>query len=155
MFQGMAGMHRQVFDVGALQDGLLHVAMSSLNADHEVDKLRNGQLRTAVGLASRGFPANASGALWEQLPIGEQYEIRDPETGEWALRNVLAHLPPATPPMLQGMASFAPVTHRGIFWQSNNALYGVAGRLARRSRRRPTRRSAPGGYRRSSSSART
>jgi len=128
----LKGVHKQVFDVGPVQDGLLHVVMNWLNAHNEVYGLRDDQLSAVVGLASRGFPANASDALWQQFPIGEQYEIRDPATGEWARRNVLAHVPPDAPPMLRGMSVPALVDRGVIFWQCNNALHGVAGRLARR-----------------------
>lgn len=130
--EDLKGKHRQVFDVGRVQDGLLHVVMNWLNAHNEVYGLRDDQLNAVVGLASRGFPANASDALWEQFPIGEQYEIKDPETGEWARRNVLAHVPSDAPPMLQGMTVSALVKRGVIFWQCNNALRGVAGQLASR-----------------------
>lgn len=124
------GVHKQVFDVGPVQDGLLRVVMNWLNAHNEVYRLRDDQLTAVVGLASRGFPANASDALWAKYPIGENWEIRDPDTGAWATRNVLLRAPASASPREQGMTVSALVDRGVIFWQCNNALHGVAARLA-------------------------
>lgn len=122
------GVHRQVFDVGPVQDGLLRVVKNWLNAHHEVYRLRDDQLTAVVGLASRGFPANAGDALWERYPIGEQWQIVDPATGKTATRNVFVHVPPEVPVYAESVPE---LVRRGvIFWQCNNALRGVSARMA-------------------------
>ncbi len=127
----LKGEHRQIFDVGPVHEGLLHVPMNWLNAHNEVYGLRDDQLNAVVGLASRGFPANASDALWEKFGIGERYEIRDPEIGEWATRNIMVHVPADAPAMVRGMSVPALVDRGVIFWQCDNSLRGIAERAAR------------------------
>lgn len=124
----LGGVHRQVFDIGPVQFGLLHVVKNWLNGFNEVYGLRDDQLTAVVGLASRGFPANASDVLWERYPIGEQWEITDPATGKPARRSVFANVPADSPAFGESVPELA---RRGvIFWQCNNALHGVAARLA-------------------------
>lgn len=121
------GVHRQVFDVGPVQFGLLHVVKNWLNAHNEVYRLRDDQLTAVVGLASRGFPANAADALWERYPIGEQWEIDDPATGKRATRNTFVHIEPSSREYDERVPE---LVRRGVlFWQCNNALHGVAARL--------------------------
>lgn len=123
----LAGVHKQVFDIGPVQQGLLHVVTNWLNAHNEVSKLRDDQLTAVVGLASRGFPANAGDVLWEKYPIGAQWEIDDPATGRPATRNVFVHIPPEARDYQDRVPE---LVRRGvIFWQCNNALRGVAARL--------------------------
>ncbi|MEZ4586297.1 MAG: hypothetical protein R2909_07850 [Gemmatimonadales bacterium] len=125
----LTGIHRQVFDVGPVQHGLLHVAKNWLNAHNEVFGLRDDQLSAVVGLAARGFPANAGDPLWERYPIGEQYGIVDPATREPARRSPFVHAEPGSDDFEESVPE---LVRRGvIFWQCNNALHGVAERLAR------------------------
>jgi hypothetical protein len=133
----LKGVHKQVFDVGPVQDGLLHVVMNWLNAHNEVYGLRDNQLNAVVGLASRGFPANANDALWAKYHIGEYNKITDPETGEWAMRNVMVHVPADAPPMVRGMTVPALVARGVIFWQCDNALHGIAAAIADATRQAP------------------
>lgn len=123
----LTGEHRQVFDIGLVQDGQLHVVKNWLNAHNEVYKLGDNQLSAVVGLASKGFPANANDALYERYPIGESYKITDPETGTWARRNLFVHSPKGWPAE-QGVPAL--VARGVVFWMCNNALHGVAQRLA-------------------------
>lgn len=135
--EDLKGKHRQVFDVGPVQDGLLHVVMNWLNAHNEVYSLRDNQLTAVVGLASRGFSANASDALWAKYGIGEHNKIKDPETGEWATRNVMVHVPADAPPMVKGMTVPALVSRGVVFWQCNNALRGIAAGIAGATNQQP------------------
>jgi hypothetical protein len=124
----LRGEHRQVFDTGGVADGQLRVVRNWLNGHNEVFKLRDNQLVAVVGLASRGFPANASDALWEKYPIGERWQVRDPATNSWATHNVFANATPGTPAHANSVPAL--VARGVIFWQCNNALRGIAGDIA-------------------------
>ncbi len=124
----LRGEHRQVFDIGGVADGQLRVVKNWLNGHNEVFKLRDNQLVAVVGLASRGFPANAADVLWERYPIGERWQVRDPETGTWARRNVFTNVAQGTPAYTNSVPSL--VSRGVIFWQCNNALLGIARDLA-------------------------
>ena len=84
----LRGEHKQVFDVGSVAEGQLRVVKNWLNAHNEVFKLRDNQVVAVVGLASKGYPANAADAMWEKYPIGERWQVRDPATNTWAKRNI-------------------------------------------------------------------
>ncbi len=122
------GVHKQVFDLGKLDTGLLHVVRNWLNGHNEVYGLADDRLTAIVGLASKGFPANANDALWQKYPIGEQYQIKDPSTGEWARRNVMVHVP--DDPALRSYSIPTMVDRGVIFWMCNNALHGVSQKIA-------------------------
>jgi len=133
----LKGVHKQVFDIGPVHEGLLHVVMNWMNAHNEVYGLKDNQLTAVVGLASRGFSANANDAMWAKYGIGEHNQIRDPDTGEWATRNIMVHLPADTPPMIKGMSVPALVDRGVIFWQCNNALHGIAAGIANATNQAP------------------
>lgn len=124
----LTGTHRQVFDVGST-DIALRVVANYLDAFRDHFKLEHPEVNAVVGIAGHAFPINASDALWVKYGLGEKWEIRDPDTGTWAVRNVFAVSPPPrgfrpsdTVPALQARGA--------IFWQCNNALAGIAQRFA-------------------------
>lgn len=133
----LKGEHKQVFDTGPVHEGLLHVVMNWLNAHNEVYGLRDNQLSAVVGLASRGYSANANDAMWAKYGIGEHNKIKDPMTGEWATHNVMLSVPDDAPPMVKGMTVSALVARGVIFWQCNNALHGVAASIAGQTNQSP------------------
>jgi hypothetical protein len=124
----LRGEHKQVFDIGSVAEGQLRVVKNWLNAHNEVFKLRDNQVAAVVGLASKGFPANAGDAMWEKYPIGERWQVRDPATNAWARRNVLASAAQGTPAYANSVPSL--VSRGVIFWQCNNALRGISADLA-------------------------
>jgi hypothetical protein len=124
----LRGEHKQVFDIGSVAEGQLRVVKNWLNAHNEVFKLRDNQVAAVVGLASKGFPANAGDAMWEKYPIGERWQVRDPATNTWARRNVFTAAAPATPAYANSVPSL--VSRGVIFWQCNNALRGISADLA-------------------------
>lgn len=124
----LRGEHRQVFDMSGVADGQLRVVKNWLNAHNEVFKLRDNQVAAVVGLASRGFPANAADALWQRYPIGERWQVRDSNTGAWATRNVFTSSAPDSPTHANSVTSL--VSRGVIFWQCNNALLGIARDIA-------------------------
>jgi hypothetical protein len=120
----LTGQHKQVFDFGKVQ-GILHVVGNYLKAAEEVFGLKHPDVNTVVGIATSAFPINANDALWAKYELGKHWEVKDPATGEWAVRNVFAADPPP-----EGWPSESQVPwlrQRGtIFWQCNNALNGVS-----------------------------
>jgi hypothetical protein len=124
------GKHRQVFDLGALDErgGMLRVVANYLDAHREVYGLGFPDINTVVGIAYAAFPINASDALWRKYGIGEKWKVQDPGTGTWARRNVYLDAPETDPGHRYTVTT---LRSRGtIFWQCNNALNGVAHELA-------------------------
>jgi len=122
---GLTGKHKQVFDLNDL-DGL-RVIRNWLDAHQEVYGLAYPDLNAVVGIGGSTFPINASDALYQKYPIGDLWKVVDPESGKPAERNIF--LAGGKTPREQG-ARVKTLQARGtIFWQCNNALHGVAGRI--------------------------
>lgn len=130
----LTGKHRQVFDLSDLEIGLV-VVRNWLDAFHEVYGLEHTQLNAVVGIGGHAFAINATDELYRKFPIGQEWHVTDPATGQPADRN----------PFLDGGtqvpfigAGVRPLMERGvIFWQCNNALHGVAAQLAAAVKRPP------------------
>ena len=123
----LKGKHRQVFSIGTLPGHLpMHVVNNWLNAHEEVFGLKPPEVNAVVGI-SVSYPVNAVDALWAKYELGRRWQLKDPETGQWATRNIyLDHMPAGA-----RETGVRPLQARGaIFWQCNNALNGVAHELA-------------------------
>jgi hypothetical protein len=127
----LTGRHKQVFDLqflGNARIGPLHIVMNYLNAHREVYGLNFPVVNTVVGIAYAAFPINASDALWLKYGIGERWQVKDPKTGAWAVRNVFAAAEANDPHEAETVAA---LKARGtVFWQCNNALNGIVHDLA-------------------------
>lgn len=125
----LKGRHKQVFAVGSLKDHLpLLVVVNYLDAHREVFGLAYPDINAVVGIARQAFPINAQDALWAKYELGRRWELKDPETGEWARRNIYFDKMPAPPGKVVGVK---PLQARGaIFWQCNNALNAIVRDLA-------------------------
>lgn len=124
----LKGKHRQVFSIGQLAGHYpMHVVNNWLNAHQEVFGLKPPDVNPVVGI-SVSYPVNAVDALWEKYELGRRWELKDPQTGEWAKRNIyLDHMPAGN-----AETGVRPLQARGaIFWQCNNALNAVVRDLAR------------------------
>ena len=127
----LTGRHKQVFDLqflGNARVGPLRIMGNYLNAHHEVYGLDFPAINTVVGIAYSAFPINAADAIWQKYAIGERWQVKDPKTGTWAVRNIWAdpHADEARPD-----ETVAALKARGtIFWQCNNALNGIVQELA-------------------------
>jgi hypothetical protein len=123
---GLTGKHKQVFDFGDMDIGFV-VVKNWLDAHQTVYGLSGKDLNAVVGIGGHTFPVNASDALYQKFPIGELWKVNDPETGKPALRNIFLDGGKTAPFIGAGVR---PLQARGvIFWQCNNALHGVAGRI--------------------------
>lgn len=125
---GLTGKHRQVFDLSDMEIGLI-VVRNWLDAWQDIYGLKHPEVNAVVGIGGHAFPINATDALYAKYPIGELWKVNDPATGKPALRN----------PFVEGNgAKVRPLQARGaIFWQCNNALHGVAGRIGQAVNRPP------------------
>lgn len=133
----LTGKHKQVFDMGGMDmsdrdimagDTPLRVVRNWLNAHKEVFGLETPAVNAIVGITSDAFPMNVNDDIWKKYSIGELWKLKDSTTGTWAVRNMFS-----TPsgPMDDSKSSLEALKKRGtIFWQCNNALGGVAARLA-------------------------
>lgn len=132
----LKGKHRQVFAVGNIKDNLpLHVVVNYLDAHAEVFGLKFPDVNTVIGIARSGYPINAVDALWLKYELGRRWEVKDPKTGEWAVRNVFMEDVPAAPGKVVGVR---PLIERGsVFWQCNNALGNIVRMLTRETSQTP------------------
>lgn len=123
----LKGKHRQVFDFSDMDLGLV-VVKNWLDAWEKVYHLKHPDVDAVVGIGGRAFPVNASDDLYRRFPIGELWKVTDPDTGKPAMRNIFLDGPQAGGTVGAGVR---PLQARGaIFWQCNNALNGVATRIA-------------------------
>jgi hypothetical protein len=124
--EGMNGKHRQVFDISDLDIGLV-VVKNWFDAWESVYGLKHPDVNAIVGIAGKGFPINASDALYQKFPIGELWKVNDPSTGKPALRSPYVAGDGRGP---MAGAGVRPLQARGaVFWMCNNALNNVAGRI--------------------------
>lgn len=124
----LTGKHRQLFDLGNLEIGLI-VVRNWYDAWERIFRLKHPDVNAVVGIAGSTFPINASDELYREFPIGERWQLKDPATGEWAVRNIFMEGGEGPPMITEGKVR--PLQARGaIFWQCNNALHGVAHQLA-------------------------
>jgi hypothetical protein len=126
----LKGKHRQVFDLGSrdltVSGNPLRVPRNYMNAHKEVYGLPDSQINTLVGITYDAFPMNASDRIWLDYKLGERWKIKDPSTGQWAVRNIFLDNVGGSP-----SAGVRTLQSRGtIFWQCNNALGGVVTDLA-------------------------
>jgi len=128
----LQGKHKQVFDVGSLGVPLI-VVSNYLNAFEEVYKLRHPDVNTVIGIGGHAFPINANDALWSAWKLGERFQVKDPDTGAWAVRNIYYDKPAkGTPPG----ATVKGLQARGtIFWMCNNALNFIVRTYAEEAKR--------------------
>jgi hypothetical protein len=126
----LKGKHKQLFDVGNMdisEDTPLRMPMNYLDGFRDIFHLEPPEVNVIVGIQRVAFPMNASDALWEAYRLGERWNIKDPETGTIATRNIFLGQASGG-----GGAFVRPLQARGaIFWQCNIALQGVIGQLAR------------------------
>lgn len=130
----LRGKHRQVFDLRDVASYPLRVVGNYLRGHKELYGLAPKDLTTVVGIAFGAFPINASDALWQKYPIGRLWDVKDPRTNEWSVRNIYADVvasDSSASPLLQP-ADAVPMLVAGgtIFWQCYNGLQSVAARIA-------------------------
>ena len=126
---GLKGKHRQVFSIGALPGHApMHVVTNWYDAHREVFGLAHPDVNAVVGI-STSYPVNAADALWAKYELGRRWQLKDPATNEWAVRNIYLEQMPAPPGKAVGVRELQ--ARGAIFWQCNNALGAVANTLAR------------------------
>ncbi|MBK5187226.1 MAG: hypothetical protein JJD97_03215 [Gemmatimonadaceae bacterium] len=125
----LKGKHRQVFEVGKLEDvpGPLHTVANYLDAWRDVFHLEYPEVNTVVGIAGSGFPINAGDAIWAKYKLADKWRISDGAGKQGPTHNVYLDAPASDPKR----ASVTGLQARGtIFWQCNNALKFIARELA-------------------------
>lgn len=123
------GKHKQIFDVGKLEDvpGPLHTVANYLDAWRDVYHVEFPEVNTILGIAGSGFPINAGDALWAKYKLAERWRITDDAGKAGATHNVFLEAPSSD----AKRASVKGLQARGtVFYQCNNALKGVARELS-------------------------
>lgn len=125
----LKGKHKQVFDVGKIEDvpGPLHVVGNYLDAWRDVYQLEFPDVNTVLAIAGSGFPINAGDALWAKYKLASRWQLSDVTGKAGATHNVFLDAPANDPKR----ASVTGLQARGtIFTQCNFALKGVATELS-------------------------
>lgn len=131
----LTARHKQVFDVGPINVPVspLRIVSNYYAGFDQVLGLRAPDVQAVIGIAGSGYPINATDAAWARFRLGERYELRDPDTGQFATRNIYLERPAGHPEQDHTVRS---LQRRGaIFWMCNNALTGLAQRFATEDRR--------------------
>ena len=125
----LRGKHRQVFEVGKLEDvpGPLHVVANYLDVWRDVYQLEYPDVNTVLSIAGSGFPINANDALWARYKLADRWRLSDSAGKEGTSHNVFVNAPASDPKR----ASVTALQSRGtIFTQCDKALHGIARELA-------------------------
>ena len=125
----LQGKHRQVFEVGKLEDvpGPLHVVANYLDAWRDVYELEHPAVNTVVSIAGSGFPINAGDAIWAKYKLADKWRLSDSAGKEGTMHNVFLNAPASD----AKRTSVTALQARGtIFCQCNNALKAIARELA-------------------------
>jgi len=127
---GLKGKHKQVFDVASVSTAL-HGVMNYLDAFEEIYALRHPQVNAVVGIAGKGFAYNATDRLWAAYKLGEKYNVKDPDTGVWSVRNIFYDKANSNETVKALQARGA------IFWMCNNALNRLSKQWAEEAMKSP------------------
>jgi hypothetical protein len=125
----LEGKHRQVFEVGKLEDvpGPLHIVANYLDTWRDVYHLEFPDVNTVVSIAGSGFPINASDAIWSKYKLADKWRLTDGAGKEGATHNVFLDAPASD----AKRASVKGLQSRGtIFCQCNKALEAIAREFA-------------------------
>jgi hypothetical protein len=139
-FGRLTAKHKAVFDSPAIDDGLALSHMSGyITGMRDAVAAGPNDVQTVIVIRHQGIPMAFNDVIWEKYKLGEETKIKDPSTGEWALRN--PYFMPA-PPRAGGRARPAAPAGRpqtNLKWFADNgqfllgcdrATHGYAGTLA-------------------------
>lgn len=132
----LKGKHRQVFEVGKLEDvpGPLHVVANYLDAWRDAYELEYPDINTVLSIAGSGFPINAGDAIWAKYKLSDKWRLGDSGGKEGAMHNVFLNAPAND----AKRASVKALQARGtIFCQCNFALKAIAREFALASHEKP------------------
>jgi len=125
----LKGKHRQVFEVGKLEDvpGPLHVVTNYLDAWRDAYELEYPEVNTVLSIAGSGFPINAGDSIWAKYKLSDKWRLGDSAGKEGAMHNVFLDAPASD----AKRASVKALQARGtIFCQCNFALKAIAREFA-------------------------
>jgi intracellular sulfur oxidation DsrE/DsrF family protein len=128
---GLAGKHRQFFDVGTIAGGSplrrVHNFVATYVSAYE---LSDKDVNAVFGAHGGGLGFVLGDAAWSKHKLGALYGVRDPVTGEHALRNVFLNVDPGLG--LKREAGIRPLHERGVrFLACNNTITSLAEQLAK------------------------
>lgn len=82
------GQCRMVFDGPEVAEGtIFHQARSFLRGYTDVYGTKDGELGAVLVMRHAGIPMAVNDRLWDELELGKEFKLKDPETGKAARRN--------------------------------------------------------------------
>ena len=91
--------HRQVFDVPELADGLVFANVNVyLRGFSEVYQTQDADMGVVIVFRHQAAPGVLNDDMWARLKLGERTKVKDPATGELALRNPYLKIKPDAQP---------------------------------------------------------
>jgi len=84
----VTGTYRQVFDAPEIAEGaVVHQARIFLSGFGEVYGIKDADLSAVMVIRHAAIPMAANDRLWDELELGKQFKVKDPESGKDARRN--------------------------------------------------------------------
>ena len=84
----VTGQYRQVFDAPEVAEGtVLHQARTFMRGYADVYGTKDGEFSAVMVIRHAAIPMVANDRLWDDLDLGKEHKLKDPETGKHARRN--------------------------------------------------------------------
>ena len=84
----VTGQYRQVFDAPEIAEGtVFHQARSFIRGYADVYGSKDSEFSAVMVLRHSAIPLVANDRLWDELEMGKEFKLKDPETGKPARRN--------------------------------------------------------------------
>lgn len=124
--------HKAVFDAPDIANGMVVTnALVYMMSYQGVNGATDDQMRTVLVARHMGVPLAFNDALWARYQLGKRFNVKDPVTGTWAVRNPWARVDPADKSAMPG-GSFTDLAKRGaILLACNFAANFFGGQLAK------------------------
>jgi hypothetical protein len=132
---GLAGAHRQFFDVSSLAEGRpLNRVSNFLSAYSSSYALPESAISALFGAHGQGLGYVLSDALWKRLELGKLYNITDQSTGKPAIANVYSDTAHGAETVgVNANATVGALMRRGVrFLACRNSINNLAGTLSKR-----------------------
>lgn len=129
------GRYRTAFESPEIMSGAaLHFASSAMSGYKDAMQLADGEFTPVLILRHTASVMTLNDDMWKRLALGEMYKLKDPTTGEPALRNPFINWKQGDEysHVGQGNGLDALVSKGAIVLTCNRALMGVAYQLRRK-----------------------
>lgn len=84
----VTGQYRQVFDAPEVAEGtVFHQTRTFMRGYADIYNAKDSEFSAVMVIRHAGIPMVANDRLWDELELGKESKLKDPETGKKARRN--------------------------------------------------------------------